>query len=149
MNNDLRNALILLVIVAVSFGLGYLVMPAKKINVQTTNVDTLFIYDTVKIEKTRPVFLTKVIDSTKFVNLDSIQQAMYREAFDFWAEVYAGQGQVQYVAQKDTSIDNDKLSLRVSYHSPLVLHPDSYFNINTKVKTSVITNTVKEVVTIS
>lgn len=97
----------------------------------------------------KPIFKT-VYKQAPGINLDSLQQALWQEALNYWAQQDTASndsiiGVPEYIAQMDSTFENEnvKTEFSISYISKLPLHPDSFFRLNKlNISYPQITNTV-------
>ena len=91
---------------------------------------------------------TVIVDSTKYVNLDSL----FQEALVYWKDSLLTVPK-EYVASKDTVIGDSLVTAKLSINSPIPIHPKTYikakfdYQIPVVKETITVTKTVTPLVT--
>ncbi len=125
--------------------LGYFLWNTQQQINNINQSDTVTVVDTVIISDSLLLYLpvqnmtlkTITIDSTKYVNLDSL----FQEALSHWKDSLLTYPK-DYVAEKDTVIKDSLVSVKLSIHSPIPIHPSTYLNADIKYKIPIITETI-------
>lgn len=125
--------------------LGYFLWNAQQQINNISQSDTVTVVDTVIISDSLLLYLpvqnmtlkTITIDSTKYVNLDSL----FQEALLHWKDSLLTYPK-DYVAEKDTVIKDSLVSVKLSIHSPIPIHPKTYLDAKITTKIPIITETI-------
>jgi len=119
----------------------YFTKPIEKETIKVIT-DTTYVTDTVT--QVIPFKLlskeTVIVDTSRSINYDSL----ITEAFKEWQSSIKDTILKDYIVKADTTLPDSVVSLSISFHSPLPIHPKSYFvnKITTKIPV------IKEIITI-
>lgn len=105
----------------------------------TVVIDTQIVHDSLLfyLPVQNMTLKTVTIDSTKYVNLDSL----FQEALSHWKDSLLTYPK-NYVAEKDTVIKDSLVSVKLSIHSPIPIHPKTYLDAKITTKIPIITETI-------
>ena len=105
----------------------------EKVTIKTT--DTLYINHTIHDTIVKPKFYTKKITETVIDSswIESYKDSLYK--------ILNSKEPVEFIAEKDTTYIDDKLTAKVQFVSPIPLHPKSHFNLDIKYKETQIKET--------
>lgn len=125
--------------------MGYFLWDTQQQINSISQSDTTIVVDTVFVPDSLLLYLpvqnmtlkTITIDSTKYVNLDSL----FQEALLHWKDSLLTYPK-DYVAKKDTVIKDSLVSVKLSIHSPIPIHPKTYLDAKITTKIPIITETI-------
>lgn len=101
--------------------------------------DTTYVVDTIStVVPYERLSKETIVIHEKAINYDSLIQ----EAFEEWKVFQKDTLQKTFVVTMDTTTNDSLVSAKVSFHSPLPIHPKSYFTSDFRVKIPVIKETV-------
>jgi hypothetical protein len=137
----MNKTIISIIVIILLLGVGYFVGSKTSIErIESIRTDTLIVYKQV-IDTVHSVrYSYRYIQGVK-VNIDSL----WLEAKAYWKDIIKDSLNAVYVASIDTTYQDSLLTAKVSYISPIPLHPRSYFAMDFKVKERTI-ETVETVV---